>query len=95
MIRHYAGISCKIKESVRISICKLYSILVIYLILAAGGGGLIDVSFAQVNGPAGDEGAVCKTIEIFPLVSQHVHGSTIVELPNGDLLAAWFQGSGE
>ena len=33
--------------------------------------------------------------EIFPLVSQHVHGSTVVELPNGDLLAAWFQGSGE
>jgi len=33
--------------------------------------------------------------EIFPLVQEHVHGSTIVELPNGDLLAAWFQGSGE
>jgi predicted neuraminidase len=36
-----------------------------------------------------------RAIEIFPLVDQHVHGSTIVELPNGDLLAAWFQGSGE
>ncbi len=35
------------------------------------------------------------TMEIFPYVAQHVHGSTIVELPNGDLLAAWFQGSGE
>ncbi|HNY76752.1 MAG: exo-alpha-sialidase [Sedimentisphaerales bacterium] len=34
-------------------------------------------------------------MEIFPYVVQHVHGSTIVELPNGDLLAAWFQGSGE
>jgi len=33
--------------------------------------------------------------EIFPPVPEHVHGSTIVELPNGDLLAAWFQGSGE
>ena len=33
--------------------------------------------------------------EIFPLVDEHVHGSTIVELPNGDLLAAWFQGTGE
>ncbi|MCB9206363.1 MAG: exo-alpha-sialidase [Ignavibacteriales bacterium] len=32
---------------------------------------------------------------IFPLQSQHVHGSSIVELPNGDLLACWFQGSGE
>jgi predicted neuraminidase len=36
-----------------------------------------------------------RAVEIFPLVNQHVHGSTIVELPNGDLLAAWFQGSGE
>ena len=35
------------------------------------------------------------TMEIFPYVSQHVHGSTAVELANGDLLAAWFQGSGE
>jgi len=34
-------------------------------------------------------------VEIFPLVKEHTHGSTIVELPNGDLLAAWFQGSGE
>jgi predicted neuraminidase len=33
--------------------------------------------------------------DIFPLQTQHCHGSTIVELPNGDLLAAWFQGSGE
>jgi predicted neuraminidase len=32
---------------------------------------------------------------IFPLQSQHCHGSTIVELPNNDLLVAWFQGSGE
>lgn len=37
----------------------------------------------------------CRTIELFPLINQHAHGSTIVELPNGDLLAAWFQGSGE
>jgi predicted neuraminidase len=32
---------------------------------------------------------------IFPLQYEHVHGPTIVELPNGDLLTAWFQGSGE
>ena len=95
MIGHYTGISCKIRESGRISIRKLYSILAVCLILAAGGGGLIDTTFAQANEPAGDREAVCKTMEIFPLVSQHVHGSTVVELPNGDLLAAWFQGSGE
>jgi len=32
---------------------------------------------------------------VFPYQEEHVHGSTIVELPNGDLLTAWFQGSGE
>jgi predicted neuraminidase len=32
---------------------------------------------------------------IFPLQEQHVHGSSIVHLPNGDLLAVWFEGSGE
>jgi len=32
---------------------------------------------------------------IFPYQEQHVHGPTVVELPNGDLLAGWFQGSGE
>ncbi|MBX2842583.1 MAG: exo-alpha-sialidase [Flammeovirgaceae bacterium] len=32
---------------------------------------------------------------IFPLQGDHVHGPTVVELPNGDILSAWFQGSGE
>jgi len=32
---------------------------------------------------------------IFPLQEQHVHSSSIVELPNGDLLTCWFEGSGE
>lgn len=32
---------------------------------------------------------------VFPLQTQHVHGSSIVQLPDGDLLMAWFQGSGE
>ena len=36
-----------------------------------------------------------KSCKIFPLTNKHTHGSTIVKLPNGDLLAAWFQGSGE
>lgn len=41
------------------------------------------------------ETADCNSAEIFPTVTEHVHGSTIVALPNGDLLVAWFQGSGE
>ncbi|MBT3384425.1 MAG: hypothetical protein HN778_09800 [Prolixibacteraceae bacterium] len=32
---------------------------------------------------------------VFPYQELHVHGPTVVELPNGDLLSAWFQGSGE
>jgi predicted neuraminidase len=32
---------------------------------------------------------------VFPYQDEHVHGSTLVQLPNGDLLSAWFQGSGE
>ena len=32
---------------------------------------------------------------IFPYQTQHTHGSTITELPNGDLMVAWFQRSGE
>ena len=32
---------------------------------------------------------------IFPYQSEHVHGSSIVLLPNGDKLSTWFQGSGE
>ncbi|MEI6678106.1 MAG: exo-alpha-sialidase [Mariniphaga sp.] len=32
---------------------------------------------------------------VFPFQQTHCHGSTIVELPNKDLLVAWFQGSGE
>ncbi len=35
------------------------------------------------------------SVELFPPVDEHVHGATIVECPDGDLLAAWFQGSGE
>jgi len=32
---------------------------------------------------------------IFPLQDKHVHSSSIVELSDGSLLAAWFHGSGE
>ncbi len=37
---------------------------------------------------------VAETL-IFPAQPQHVHGSSLVSLPNGDLLTCWFQGSGE
>lgn len=36
-----------------------------------------------------------KSELLFPLQEKHVHASGIVELPNGDLLTCWFEGSGE
>ena len=45
--------------------------------------------------PAANQQAVYRAMEIFPLVEQHVHAPTIVELRDGSLLAAWYQGSGE
>src|SRR6478609_3160305 len=32
---------------------------------------------------------------IFPPQEKHAHGSSIVSLPNGDFLCAWYMGSGE
>lgn len=47
------------------------------------------------NKPAADLVPIFSTEEIFAPQQEHAHGSTIVALPNGDLLAGWFQGSGE
>ena len=44
----------------------------------------------NLHGQQGAEGEL-----IFPLQEKHVHSSSIVELPNGDLLTCWFEGSGE
>ena len=32
---------------------------------------------------------------IFPVQEKHVHGSSLVSLPNGDFLCVWFYGNGE
>jgi hypothetical protein len=59
--------------------------------------GIAAFAFAGVAalGRAEPVGAGHRAMEIFPLTDLHVHGSSIVELPNGDLLACWFEGSGE
>jgi len=44
---------------------------------------------------AGSDVALFKSRLIFPAQPKHVHSSSIVECPNGDLLAVWFHGSGE
>ena len=43
----------------------------------------------------GKQPAIKQAILLFPPQSEHAHGSSIVQLSNGDVLAAWFQGSGE
>lgn len=71
-----------------------------YLIMIAGGLWLAACT-PQPSQPAELEavkpgaGAGPVKMDIFPPQDQHVHGSTLAELPNGDILAAWFQGSGE
>jgi predicted neuraminidase len=45
--------------------------------------------------PANRADVIVAEEYIFPFQGEHVHGSSIVMLPGGDLLAAWFQGSGE
>ena len=53
----------------------------------------IDVfSYSQ---SATSNAAVIKSMLVFQPQPLHTHGSSIVNLPNGDLLAAWFEGSGE
>lgn len=39
--------------------------------------------------------ALVDSMLVIPVQHDHVHASTIVRLPDGDYLAAWFQGSGE
>jgi predicted neuraminidase len=60
---------------------KLIATLVITIFFKA-------VTFAQST-------PVVQQMLIFPPQEKHVHGSSIVSLPNGDFLVAWFQGSGE
>jgi predicted neuraminidase len=76
---HNKGAKMMKKNGILIS--RQFSVSFLCLILTVG-----NISYGK---------ALYRAMEIFPLVEQHVHGSTVVELPNGDILAAWFQGSGE
>lgn len=63
-------------------ILQRVGVVAIMLLVLAG-------SEAQAQAP------VFRSEAIFPAQNDHTHGSTLVQLPNGDLLAGWFQGSGE
>src|SRR5659263_240870 len=52
-------------------------------------------SFSAIAQKRNAKNAIVSEEIIFPLQNEHTHGRSIVMLPNGDLLAAWFQGSGE
>jgi predicted neuraminidase len=78
------------------TLSTLPRVLVCLVLLASAAQG--DPANGAAGGPPGRDSPVSadyQVEEIFPVVPQHVHGATIVELPNSDLLAAWFQGSGE
>lgn len=53
----------------------------------------VDRDYQRTIAPTAS-GAVTSEL-IFPRQGKHVHSSSLVELPDGSLLAAWFQGSGE
>ncbi|PWJ57772.1 putative neuraminidase [Dyadobacter jejuensis] len=51
-------------------------------------------AFTVLARPASAQVVVSETL-IFSPQQEHAHASSLVALPNGDLLVAWFQGSGE
>jgi len=66
-----------------------FSLIVLSILLPGCSGNKENINIASFD----SDSLVIENI--FPFQSQHCHGSTIVELPNKDLLTAWFQGSGE
>lgn len=60
-------------------------------IVSALAGIILSISVQNSYG----QPSVISSELILPFQEEHLHGSTIVELPNGDLLASWFHGSGE
>ena len=57
--------------------------------------GALMISLNGMSQTRNEKKAIVSEEIIFPVQNEHTHGSSIVLLPNGDLLAAWFQGSGE
>ncbi len=59
------------------------------------GFGLFPSSVKAQISPDNSQSARFKSENIFPVQKLHVHSSSIIELPEGDLLCCWFEGSGE
>ena len=56
---------------------------------------LLLISFSGISQKKNAYNSIVKQEFVFTPQSEHSHGSSIVALPNGDFLVAWFQGSGE
>ena len=56
---------------------------------------LVFISCVLVYALGASAAPLFEVESIFPPQEKHVHGSSIVECPNGDLLVCWFHGSGE
>lgn len=52
-------------------------------------GSSLGLSAQDIDSP------ITTSMLIFPAQDKHVHGSSLVALPNGDLLSVWFYGNGE
>ena len=53
------------------------------------------IPFSGISQKKNGYNSIVKKEFIFTPQPEHSHGSSIVALPNGDFLVAWFQGSGE
>lgn len=62
---------------------KMYKLIVLFLVTI--------FCLSELNA----QKQVYESSYIFPFQDKHVHSSSIIELPNGDLMACWFEGSGE
>ncbi len=56
---------------------------------------LVLLSFVSCHRRDETSGGTILQTSLFSPVREHTHGSTVVMLPDGSLLAAWFQGHGE
>ncbi len=68
----------------KVSIHRNWVSLVCWLLLSSG--------LAAQNSA---KDAIVKSGLLFPPKPLHTHGSSVVSLPNGDLISCWFEGSGE
>lgn len=52
-------------------------------------------TFGSLQNTFAQSSPIVRSMLIFPGQEKHVHGSSLVHLPNGDFLSVWFYGSGE